>query len=86
MNENYTTYDLGLSASLVTYGAELVRIDKENPKKALFVFKGKINAGLVSEHSTAEVAKSYFDGVLTLPALELVNSLKNLKNRLYSVN
>jgi hypothetical protein len=34
----FTTYDLGVSTALLCAGFELLSVDKENPRKALFIF------------------------------------------------
>ena len=35
----FTTYDLGVSAALMCLGYKLIRLDRVDPRKALFVFK-----------------------------------------------
>jgi hypothetical protein len=74
--EVFTTYDLGMSAALLCSGFELLSIRKENPRKALFVFKRKKNIEVV--------ANSYFSDTLEVKARSFFDHLKALKNRLYS--
>jgi len=72
----WTTYDLGVSAALLTYGYKLLSIDKENPKKALFVF--------LKDGDIDDTANAYFADKLELNARYYFDHLKALKNRLYS--
>jgi len=77
MKENeFSTFDLGLTSVLVTLGYELLELDKSNIKKIRFVFK--------REKNIEQVLNDYFDDKITLPALSLFNNQKNLKNRIYS--
>ena len=39
--KTYSTYDLNLSATLITLGYELIKLDKSNIKKVKFIFKYK---------------------------------------------
>ena len=76
MNQNFSTYDLGLATVLITLGYELLELDRTNPKKVRFVFKeGK---------DIEKVMIDYFNDKIKLPALTLFNNQKNLKNRIYS--
>lgn len=72
----FYTFDLGLSAALVSVGFSLVSLDRENLRKVQFVFRrGEEMDGLVDAYwaDRLEVkARSYFDAI------------KMLKNRLYS--
>ena len=77
MNQNeFSTFDLGLSSVLVTLGYELLELDKSNPKKVRFVFK--------REKNIEQVMSDYFNDKVKLPAQTLFNNQKNLKNRIYS--
>ena len=76
-SEEFITYDIGLAAALVTLGYALWDIDKSNPKKSQFIFKR-------DEHID-KMVNQYWDDKLTLPARSLLDNLKMLKNRLYSV-
>ncbi len=75
--EQFITFDIGLASALVTLGYSLGDIDKSNPKKAKFVF-------FRDEHID-KMINQYWDDKLTLPVRSFYDSLKMLKNRLYSV-
>ncbi|MES2216408.1 MAG: DUF5659 domain-containing protein [Patescibacteria group bacterium] len=72
----FTTYDLGVSAALLCLGYELERLDRDNPRKALFVFKKR--------HSIEAYANDYFSDQLKVKARSFFDSIKALKNKLYS--
>jgi hypothetical protein len=75
-NQYFATYDLGLSAALVTEGFELISLVRDNPKKVKFVFP-----------RTKELEKcvdDYFAGRLLVSARSLFDNTKMLKNRIYS--
>jgi hypothetical protein len=72
----FTTYDLGVSTALLCAGFELISIDKENPRKALFIFQ-KING-------IEDVANKYFSDKLEIKARKFFDTIKALKNKLYS--
>ncbi len=72
----FTTYDLGVSTALLCAGFELLSVDKDNPQKALFIFK-KIKG-------IENVANSYFSDRLEVKARSFFDHLKALKNKLYS--
>jgi len=76
MNQNFSTYDLGLATVLITLGYKLLELDKTNPKKVRFVFR--------EEQGIEKTMVDYFNDEIKLPALTLFNNQKNLKNRIYS--
>ena len=76
MNQNFSTYDLGLSTVLVTLGYKLLELDKTNPKKVRFVFK--------EEKGINQAMLDYWNDEIKLPAQTLLNNQKMLKNRIYS--
>lgn len=77
MSQNeFSTFDLGLATVLITFGYELLELDRSNPKKVRFVFR--------QEKNIERTAEDYFNNKISLPALTLFNNLKNLKNRIYS--
>jgi hypothetical protein len=76
-NEQFITFDIGLAAALVTLGYTLFDVDKTNPKKSQFIFK--------RDEQIDKMVNKYWDNTLTLHARSLVDNLKMLKNRLYSV-
>ncbi len=75
--EQFITYDIGLASALITLGYTLWDVDKSNPKKSQFIFRR-------DEH-IEKMINQYWDDKLTLPARSLIDNLKMLKNRLYSV-
>lgn len=72
----FTTYDLNLSAVLVSQGFTLEEIEKSSGTKALFYFK-KSDKLLV-------VIDCYWKNQLQISPQTLFSSLKSIKNRLYS--
>ena len=76
MNSNYyETSDLGLAAALLTFGVVLVRVDKQNPRRAVFVFADS------KELST--LVDGFWSGEMTLSALRYFENTKLLKSRIY---
>jgi len=75
-NDKYSTTDLGLAAALVACGRLLISVDKDNPRRAVFIFKDTGDLQSLSD--------SYFDNSLTVQAQGYFESLKRLKTRLYS--
>ncbi len=73
----FVTFDLGLAASLITLGYALKNLDKSNEKKCKFIF-GR------DEHID-KMINEYWSNKLLLPARTLIENIKMLKNRLYSV-
>jgi hypothetical protein len=72
----FTTYDLGVSAALLCADFELLSVDKDNPKKALFRFR--------KVEGIEEIANRYFSDRLEVKARSYFDHLKALKNKLYS--
>ena len=72
----FTTYDLGVSTALLCAGFVLLSVDKENPRKALFIFK--------KENHIEDTANRYFSDKLEVKARSYFDHLKALKNKLYS--
>lgn len=72
----WTTYDLGVSTALLCVGFQLLSLKKENPRKALFVFK--------RESGIDDCANRYFTDQLEVKARSFFDNLKALKNKLYS--
>ena len=77
MNQNkFSTHDLNLATVLITLGYKISKIDKSNSKKAKFIFEAKDGLG--------QIINDYWDNKIDLPAQDLFNSQKMLKNRLFS--
>lgn len=72
----FTTYDLGCSAALLCGGFELLSLNKENPHKSLFVFR--------RADGIDDVVDLYWSDRLEVKARSFFDSIKALKNRLYS--
>jgi hypothetical protein len=75
---SFTTYDIGVSTALLCCGYELLSVDKQNPRKALFVFKKDVQI--------EEYTDLYFSDRLEVKARSYFDHLKALKNMLYSDN
>lgn len=75
-NYEYETSDLGLATALIAAGLELVRIEKNNPRRATFVFD---NSEQLHTHE-----REYWADELFVSALKYSDTLKRLKARLYS--
>lgn len=75
-NNEYETTDLGLAAALTASSIQLVRIDKNNPRRALFVFN---NSAQVRDY-----VRKYWQDEMFVSAMAYNNALKHLKARLYS--
>ena len=73
---HFTTFDLGVSAALISAGFELIFLDKRNPRKVLFCFREK--------EGLEEAINNYFAGKLLIDARSLFDNIKALKNRIYS--
>ena len=76
MNQNFSTYDLGIATVLVTLGYRLYELDRGNPKKVRFVFK--------EEEGIEQAMLDYWNDEIKLSAQTLLNNQKMLKNRIYS--
>ena len=72
----FSSFDLGLTTTLVTLKYELLKLDKTNPKKVRFVFK--------ETKDIEQTMLAYWNNEITVPALAFFNNLKNIKNRIYS--
>jgi hypothetical protein len=73
---DFLTFDLGCSAALISAGFELISLDKQNPRKVLFVFGKKVGI--------EEAINDYFSDKLKVSARTLFDNIKMLKNRIYS--
>ena len=73
----WTTYDMNCSVALLCAGFELIGIDKnKDPKKALFIFK--------KDEGIEAVIDLYWSDHLEVKARTFADTLKAIKNRLYS--
>lgn len=72
----FSSYDMGMTAALISIGYKLLNIEKGRGKKALFVFE--VTDELILD------AQRYWAGELAVDAQTYFNAIKGLKNRLYS--
>ena len=72
----FYTFDLGLSAALISVGFSLVSLDRENLRKVQFVFR--------RGDGMDEVVDAYWADRLEVKSRTYFDTLKMLKNRLYS--
>lgn len=74
---NYVyTFDLGLSAALISVGFSLISLDRENLRKVQFVFR--------KSDGIDNVMEQYWAGQLEGKLRAHFDTLRMLKNRLYS--
>lgn len=71
----FSTYDLGLSAGLVSVGYGLLQVNKNSGGKALFLFD--------TSKEIIESSQRYWRGELHVDALTYFNAIKTIKNQLY---
>lgn len=74
INDYYSTPDLAL-ATVISLSYTVEAIDRQNPHKALFLFK--------REQSLDQLIEAYWRRELTVEPQAYFNQLKNLKARLY---
>ena len=74
--EPFSSYDMGCCAALVALGYRLLKVDKGQGFKALFLFEWS--------EELVEAAQQYWSDDLQVSALSYFNALKNVKNRLHS--
>lgn len=70
------TFDLGLATALISVGFSLVSLEKRNLQKSQFVFR--------RADGIDEVVDNYWADRLEVKARKYFDTLKMLKNRLYS--
>jgi hypothetical protein len=75
-SEEYSTHDLGLSASILSNDFELWSLDKSNPQKVRFIFKRK--------EGLDDIVEQYWKDELNVKARRYFDCIKLLKNRIYS--
>jgi hypothetical protein len=73
---NFSTYDLGCAAALISAGFMLSNLDATNPRKVLFVFG--------DEPAIQTAVNDYFSDQLTVNARTFFDNVKMIKNRIYS--
>jgi hypothetical protein len=75
-NYEHTTSDLGFAAALEAAGIKLVRIDRSNSRRAVFVFD--------DSEQLRTYEREYWANELFVSAMMLNETLKRMKARLYS--
>jgi hypothetical protein len=70
------SFDLGLATALITAGFSLVSLDRKNLHKSQFIFR--------RSDGMDEVVDAYWADNLEVKARKYFDTLKMLKNRLYS--
>lgn len=76
MNNYYKTSDLGLATALITFGFDLIDLDKSIPSKVIFVFQ--------SDKEIANRVNMYWSDNLKLSVRRYFENLKMLKTQIYS--
>ena len=72
----FYSFDLGLATALITAGFSLISLERENLRKAQFVFR--------RGDGMDDVVDAYWADNLEVKARRYFDTLKMLKNRLYS--
>lgn len=75
-HQYFKSFDLGLCSALVCCGYELFSLDKTDVKKVQFVF--------ARDEKIDNVINQYWSNKLKVEARAYFDSLKMLKNRIYS--
>ena len=75
-DELWATFDLGCAAAIIGAGYKLDSLDKENPRKVQFLFEK--SDGLL------KVVDNYWSDRLIVKARTFFDTIKMLKNRIYS--
>jgi hypothetical protein len=71
--ETFETSDIALASYLFCSGTTLERIDRDNPKRCIFVF----------QLPKPELLSRWQEGKATVNALAFYNAYQNLKGKLY---
>jgi len=72
----FATHDMACAAALIMRGFEMSSLDKGDPRKVKFVFKGS--------KGISDALKDFWDGRLLVDAQGYFNVIKRLKNMIYS--
>lgn len=76
-NENlFSSHDMGMVSALISVGYKLLTIEKGRGQKALFIFE--------TTDELIQDAQKYWAGELEVDAQKYFNSIKSVKNQLYS--
>ena len=75
--DNYNEItDLGLAASLTASGFVVIKVDKSNPRRVVFVFE--------KSPELEDKIELFWSNNLLLPATILLENIRQLKSRIYS--
>ncbi len=74
LHETSTT-DLGLASALCCAGFRIDSTERDNPRKVVFRFE--------AQDGISDTIRSYWEGTLQLPAIQLFTHQKLLKQRIY---
>lgn len=74
--EKFSTSDLGCATALVSLGAELLNLNRRDPKRVLFVFK--------QNNRIDSWTRDYWNGSLKVGARAMFDNLKMLKTQIYN--
>lgn len=72
----FNTPDLGLASALSIKNYKLLKLDKSNARKSIFIF--------AYSESLDKTVADYFSGNLLVDAQSYFNQIKSLKNYIYS--
>ena len=72
----YVNSDMGSAAALIVSGFELASMDRSEPKKIKFIFKGR--------KGITQAMEDYWNNKLQGDLQTYFNTLKRLKNQIYS--
>lgn len=74
--KTFSTFDFGLTNSLICMGFKLIDLDKTNPRKIKFIFENSENIQTITDQ--------YWNDELQIPARRFFDTQRTLKSRLYS--
>ncbi len=72
----YTTSDLALASALVSLGFELLKLDRTNSKRVVFVFE--------ADNYIQSDVEAFWNSKLRVDPIEYSDAQKYLKNRIYA--
>jgi hypothetical protein len=73
---HYSSSDIGSVAALQVSGFTLIKLDRTNPGRAIFIFK--------DSPELQATLSSYWSGELLIPAKQFFETTKSLKSRIYN--
>ena len=76
LKEIFQTFDLGLAGALISIGYQLLDLNKSNPRKVQFIFP--------ESNEIYKAVEDYWSGNLQVDARTYFDSIRMLKNHLYS--